>query len=120
MNHVLYIENCTIERHRDTLLTSNPDTRIQATVRSHLIEDKGLSSRTHRRAARILVVVTRAIGIDHPARQAVLLVSAPREDHAAFAKGGEDKARIKAELRSLAGSAWTRAERARRYDAQSR
>jgi hypothetical protein len=33
---------------------------------------------------------------------------ARREDQAAFAKAGEDKARIMAELRTIAGSAWTK------------
>jgi len=35
---------------------------------------------------------------------------ARREDQAALAKAGEDKARIMAELRAIAGSAWTRAD----------
>lgn len=36
--------------------------------------------------------------------------AARREDQAALAKAGEDKARVMAELRAVAGSAWTRAE----------
>ena len=36
--------------------------------------------------------------------------AARREDQAALAKAGEDKARVMAELRSLAGSAWTRVD----------
>ncbi|WP_269448216.1 DUF6118 family protein [Acetobacter malorum] len=40
--------------------------------------------------------------------------AARREDQAALAKAGEDKARIMAELRSLAGSAWTRADQKNR------
>ena len=39
---------------------------------------------------------------------------ARREDQAALAKAGEDKARVMAELRSLAGSAWTRADQKNR------
>lgn len=35
--------------------------------------------------------------------------AARREDQAALAKAGEDKARVMAELRAIAGSAWTRA-----------
>jgi len=35
---------------------------------------------------------------------------ARREDQAALAKAGEDKARVMAELRAVAGSAWTRAD----------
>lgn len=40
--------------------------------------------------------------------------AARREDQAALAKAGEDKARVMAELRSLAGSAWTRADQRNR------
>jgi hypothetical protein len=40
--------------------------------------------------------------------------AARREDQAAFAKAGEDKARVMAELRTIAGSAWTRAEQKNR------
>ena len=40
--------------------------------------------------------------------------AARREDQAALAKAGEDKARVMAELRTLAGSAWTRAEQKNR------
>ncbi|WP_277984383.1 DUF6118 family protein [Sphingomonas faeni] len=40
--------------------------------------------------------------------------TARREDQAALAKAGEDKARVLAELRSLAGSAWTRADQKNR------
>ncbi|GBQ50950.1 DUF6118 family protein [Komagataeibacter europaeus] len=40
--------------------------------------------------------------------------AARREDQAALAKAGEDKARIMAELRAVAGSAWTRAEQKNR------
>jgi len=40
--------------------------------------------------------------------------AARREDQAALAKAGEDKARVMAELRSLAGSAWTRADQKNR------
>jgi hypothetical protein len=36
--------------------------------------------------------------------------AARREDQAALAKAGEDKARVMAELRAIAGSAWTRAD----------
>lgn len=36
--------------------------------------------------------------------------AARREDQAALAKAGEDKARIMADLRAIAGSAWTRAD----------
>ena len=36
--------------------------------------------------------------------------AARREDQAALAKAGEDKARVMAELRTIAGSAWTRAD----------
>ena len=39
---------------------------------------------------------------------------ARREDQAALAKAGEDKARVIAELRTIAGSAWTRAEQKNR------
>ncbi len=37
-----------------------------------------------------------------------------REDQVALAKAGEDKARVMAELRSLAGSAWTRTDQKNR------
>ena len=40
--------------------------------------------------------------------------TARREDQAALAKAGEDKARVMAELRSLAGSAWTRVDQKNR------
>nr|QJS06607.1 hypothetical protein [Sphingomonas sp.] len=40
--------------------------------------------------------------------------AARREDQAALAKAGEDKARVMAELRAIAGSAWTRAEQKNR------
>jgi hypothetical protein len=40
--------------------------------------------------------------------------AARREDQAALAKAGEDKARIMAELRAIAGSAWTRADQKNR------
>jgi hypothetical protein len=40
--------------------------------------------------------------------------AARREDQAALAKAGEDKARVMAELRNLAGSAWTRADQRNR------
>ena len=40
--------------------------------------------------------------------------AARREDQAALAKAGEDKARVMAELRAVAGSAWTRAEQKNR------
>ena len=40
--------------------------------------------------------------------------AARREDQAALAKAGEDKARIMAELRAVAGSAWTRADQKNR------
>lgn len=40
--------------------------------------------------------------------------AARREDQAALAKAGEDKARVMAELRSLAGSAWTRTDQKNR------
>ena len=40
--------------------------------------------------------------------------AARREDQAALAKAGEDKARVVAELRAIAGSAWTRAEQKNR------
>ena len=40
--------------------------------------------------------------------------AARREDQAALAKAGEDKARVMAELRTIAGSAWTRAEQKNR------
>lgn len=40
--------------------------------------------------------------------------AARREDQAALAKAGEDKARVMAELRSLAGSAWTRGDQKNR------
>lgn len=36
--------------------------------------------------------------------------AARREDQAALAKAGEDKARVMAELRAVAGAAWTRAD----------
>jgi len=36
--------------------------------------------------------------------------AARREDQAALAKASEDKARVMAELRAIAGSAWTRAD----------
>ncbi len=39
---------------------------------------------------------------------------ARREDQAAITKAGEDKARVMAELRTIAGSAWTRAEQKNR------
>jgi len=39
---------------------------------------------------------------------------ARREDQAALAKAGEDKARVMAELRAVAGSAWTRADQKNR------
>ena len=39
---------------------------------------------------------------------------ARREDQAALAKAGEDKARVMAELRTIAGSAWTRADQKNR------
>lgn len=39
---------------------------------------------------------------------------ARREDQAALAKAGEDKARVMAELRAIAGSAWTRADQRNR------
>lgn len=40
--------------------------------------------------------------------------AARRDDQAALAKAGEDKARVMAELRTIAGSAWTRAEQKNR------
>ncbi|MCM3681746.1 DUF6118 family protein [Sphingomonas paucimobilis] len=40
--------------------------------------------------------------------------AARREDQAALAKAGEDKARAMAELRAIAGSAWTRADQRNR------
>ena len=40
--------------------------------------------------------------------------AARREDQAALAKAGEDKARVMAELRAIAGSAWTRADQKNR------
>lgn len=40
--------------------------------------------------------------------------AARREDQAALAKAGEDKARVMADLRAIAGSAWTRAEQKNR------
>jgi hypothetical protein len=40
--------------------------------------------------------------------------AARREEHAALAKAGEDKARVMAELRATAGSAWTRADQRNR------
>jgi len=40
--------------------------------------------------------------------------AARREDQAALAKAGEDKARVTAELRAIAGSAWTRADQKNR------
>lgn len=40
--------------------------------------------------------------------------TARREDQAALAKAGEDKARVMAELRAIAGSAWTRADQKNR------
>lgn len=40
--------------------------------------------------------------------------TARREDQAALAKAGEDKARVLAELRTIAGSAWTRADQKNR------
>ncbi|QBM78287.1 hypothetical protein E2E30_20510 (plasmid) [Sphingomonas sp. AAP5] len=40
--------------------------------------------------------------------------AARREDQAALAKAGEDKARVIAELRAIAGSAWTRADQRNR------
>lgn len=40
--------------------------------------------------------------------------AARREDQAALAKAGEDKARVMAELRTIAGSAWTRADQKNR------
>ncbi|BCA64361.1 hypothetical protein HMP09_p0009 (plasmid) [Sphingomonas sp. HMP9] len=39
---------------------------------------------------------------------------ARREDQAALAKAGEDKARVMTELRAIAGSAWTRADQKNR------
>lgn len=39
---------------------------------------------------------------------------ARREDQAAITKAGEDKARVMAELRTIAGSAWTRADQKNR------
>lgn len=40
--------------------------------------------------------------------------AARREDQVALAKAGEDKARVMAELRAIAGSAWTRADQKKR------
>ena len=40
--------------------------------------------------------------------------AARREDQAALAKAGEEKARVMAELRAIAGSAWTRADQKNR------
>ncbi len=40
--------------------------------------------------------------------------AARREDQAALAKAGEDKARVMAELRAIVGSAWTRADQKNR------
>lgn len=40
--------------------------------------------------------------------------AARREDQAALAKAGEDKARVMADLRAIAGSAWTRADQKNR------
>ena len=40
--------------------------------------------------------------------------AARRDDQAALAKAGEDKARVMAELRTIAGSAWTRADQKNR------
>ena len=40
--------------------------------------------------------------------------AARREDQAALVKAGEDKARVMAELRAIAGSAWTRADQKNR------
>ena len=40
--------------------------------------------------------------------------AARREDQATLAKAGEDKARVMAELRAIAGSAWTRADQKNR------
>lgn len=40
--------------------------------------------------------------------------AARREDQAALAKAGEDKARVVAELRAITGSAWTRADQKNR------
>jgi hypothetical protein len=40
--------------------------------------------------------------------------TARREDQAALAKAGEDKARVMAELRAITGSAWTRADQKNR------
>ena len=40
--------------------------------------------------------------------------AARREDQTALAKAGEDKARVMAELRAIAGSAWTRADQKNR------
>ncbi len=40
--------------------------------------------------------------------------AARREDQAALAKAGEDKARVMAELRAIVGSAWTRADQRNR------
>ena len=40
--------------------------------------------------------------------------AARREDQAALARAGEDKARVMAELRAVAGSAWTRADQKNR------
>ena len=40
--------------------------------------------------------------------------AARREDRAALAKAGEDKARVMADLRAIAGSAWTRADQRNR------
>lgn len=42
--------------------------------------------------------------------------AARREDQAALAKTGEDKARVMADLRAIAGSAWTKADCQRRSD----
>ena len=47
-------------------------------------------------------------------RIAAAVNAARREDQAALAKAGEDKARVMAELRAIAGSAWTRADQRNR------
>lgn len=52
---------------------------------------------------------------EHMAQRIVAAGSAARrEDQAALAKAGEDKVRVMAELRAVAGSAWTRADQKNR------
>lgn len=57
-------------------------------------------------------------GVDTPEQMAARIdaagSAARREDQAALAKAGEDKDRVMAELRAIAGSAWTRADQKNR------